>query len=101
MDPETMARAELREETGVTAREMRHIGRLHPSYGLCSHAFDVFLATGLSEGAPAREAEEQDMVSRRFPLAEVLRMVREGEIRDACSIAALSLLDLQGCLKFR
>jgi len=96
IDSETMARTELREETGVTTEIMECVGRLFPCYGLSAHAFDVFLASGLTEGEPAREIEEQDMISRRFALDDVLEMVRDGTIRDGVSVAALGLLQLHG-----
>lgn len=55
----------------------------------------VFLATGLTEGEHEREHEEQDMHSAWFSRAEVDRMVRDGEITDAQSIAALAFLLLR------
>ena len=42
-----LAAAELREETGLHADELRHLGHLYEAYGFCSQGFDVYLATGL------------------------------------------------------
>ena len=50
-DQEALARAELAEETGLTAEEVVHLGHLHGAYGFCSQGFDVFLATGLGRYA--------------------------------------------------
>ena len=47
------AAAELREETGLHADELRHLGHLYEAYGFCSQGFDVYLATGLHPGRPA------------------------------------------------
>jgi ADP-ribose pyrophosphatase len=97
-DPLEVARGELREETGLEAAQMIHAGHLFEAYGYCTQGFHVFLATGLTRGAADREHEEQDMVSREFPVAEVERMIREGEIKDATTVAALGLLRLKGLL---
>jgi 8-oxo-dGDP phosphatase len=50
----------------------------------------VFLATGISEGEPDREHEEQDMRTAWFSRADVERMIRGAEITDAQSIAAFA-----------
>ncbi|MEM7238774.1 MAG: NUDIX hydrolase, partial [Pseudomonadota bacterium] len=100
--PETplieVARTELAEETGLTARSMERIGRAYAAYGFINGAFEVYLATGLFPGPAQREAEEQDMISRAFPVEEVLTMVREGTIMDGPTITALGLLRLNGRL---
>lgn len=97
-DPLEVARGELREETGLEAARMIHAGELFPSCGSSNQRFSVFLATGLRRGAASLEPSEQDMVTRDFPLAEVERLIREGEIKDATTVAALGLLRLKGLL---
>lgn len=90
--PEALARAELREETGLSAGTLRHLGRLNPEYGFCDHAFDAYLATEVTAGPPSREVSEQDMVQQWFSEAEFVKMVRRGDIVDAASVAAYLLL---------
>jgi 8-oxo-dGTP pyrophosphatase MutT (NUDIX family) len=91
---EELAAAELREETGLVADSLTHLGRLYAAYGFCSQGYDVFLATGLTEGDAAREATEQDMIHEWRPLPEIRAMMRRGELADAHSVAALALYDL-------
>lgn len=55
----------------------------------------MFLATGIIEGEADREHEEQDMRSAWFARDEVERMIREGVIADAQSIAAYALFLLR------
>jgi 8-oxo-dGTP pyrophosphatase MutT (NUDIX family) len=90
-----LAAAELAEETGLRAERFTHLGRLFASYGYSSQAFDVFLATGLTEGEHRREATEQDMVHRWFPADEVRAMIRAGSFADSHSVAALALFELR------
>jgi 8-oxo-dGTP pyrophosphatase MutT (NUDIX family) len=97
-DPLDVARGELLEETGLDAAEMVHAGHLFEAYGYATQGYHVFLATGLRRGGADREREEQDLVTRVFALAEVERMIRDGEIRDATTVAALGLLRLKGLL---
>lgn len=94
--PPELAAAELREETGLTAGSLRHLGRLHAAPGYSSQDFDVFLATELSPGAADREDTEADMVHAWRPLAEIRAMIARAEFVDAHSIAALALYDLLG-----
>jgi ADP-ribose pyrophosphatase len=97
-DPALAAAQELREETGLSAATLLEAGHLFEGYGTMNQGFRVFLATGLTAGAAAPEAEEQDLVSRRFARAEVERMLRQGEIKDSVTLAAWALLALKRLL---
>ena len=92
---EEMAAAELAEETGHTARHWHRLGDLHVANGTTGQVVHVFLATDLTAGQPRREVAEQDMRSQWFPRAEVERMLRDGTITDAPSLAAYLLLTLK------
>ena len=98
IDPEALARAELKEETGLTAQSMQHVGRLHLAYGFSPQVYDVFLATGLTQGENRLDPEEAGLISRAFRLEQVEDMIRQGEITDATTVAALGLLRLKGML---
>jgi 8-oxo-dGTP pyrophosphatase MutT (NUDIX family) len=90
-DAELLAREELRQETGLTARAMRHLGHLRCAQGMSSQAFDVFVATGLTHGPPELEIEEQDLRQRWFRRREVEEMIRSGTITDDSTVAAYAL----------
>lgn len=90
--PLELARRELREETGLRAGSMVELGLLDVAPGMSSQRGWVFLATDLAEGFHEREHEEQDMRSAWFPRAEFEAMISRGEITDAQSIAAYTLL---------
>ncbi len=96
--PEDVARAELSEETGIVARKMTRVGDLFLAYGYSSQRYHVFLAEELEQGGNALEAEEADLISRVFPIADVEAMIADGTIRDATTVAALGLIRLKGLL---
>jgi 8-oxo-dGTP pyrophosphatase MutT (NUDIX family) len=93
-DRAALARGELREETGLDAGSLRHIGHLYEAYGFSTQGFDVWLATDLSVGTPERSLEEQDMRMRKVSREVWEAMVLEAAIKDAPSIAAYGLVML-------
>ncbi|MBY3553847.1 NUDIX hydrolase [Modestobacter lapidis] len=90
--PEELARAELAEETGLRAAELRRLGHLDLAPGLSTQEFDVWLATGLTRGPTAREATEADMRHAFVPGSRLQAMIRDGRFTDGPSLAAYSLL---------
>ena len=90
-EPEALARGELAEETGLRALRMERLSRLYFAYGMSSQSVDVWLASGLEPGPQALEATEAGLRVERFGRGEVERMVREGEVCDAASVAAWHL----------
>jgi ADP-ribose pyrophosphatase len=97
-DPVELARAELREETGIVASSMVLVGSLFEAYGYATQIGHVFLATGLSRGECERDAEESDMVARSFAIAEVEGMIARGAIPDVMTVAAFGLLRIKRLL---
>ena len=91
---EELARAELEEETGLRAADLRHLGHLDLAPGLMTQEFDVWLATGLTRGRPRREATEADMREQWVSEEVLTAMIREGRFTDSPSLAAYTLLHL-------
>nr|WP_211177375.1 NUDIX hydrolase [Pseudonocardia acidicola] len=92
VDPAELAARELVEETGLVAGRMDLLGELEVAPGMSSQRGMVFLATELTAGPARREHTEQDMRARWFGTAEFETMIRNGEITDAQSVAAYTLL---------
>lgn len=86
---------ELREETGLSAGSLTPLGTLDLAPGMFSQRCRVFLATGLTDGEPQRELEEQDVRSAWFTRADVERMITDGTLTDAKTAAAYTLLLLR------
>ncbi len=97
-DPAELARAELREETGLEADKMAYAGHLFLAYGYSAQGYHVFRAAGLRPGSRDLDHEEQDLVTRAFAFDEVEAMLCQGVIKDATTVAALGLLRLKGML---
>jgi ADP-ribose pyrophosphatase len=98
IEPIELAKAELREETGLRAERMIHVGELFEAYGYSSQKFQVFYATGLRQGEAELEVEEQGLISKRFAIKEVETMIIEHRIKDGATVAAIGLLRLKGLL---
>jgi len=89
--PEVCAARELREEAGLVADHIRHLGAILTSPGFCDERIDLFLARGLRDEGHRHEADEVISEIARVPLAEALGMIRTGAIVDGKTIAGLYL----------
>ena len=86
--PLAAAKRELAEETGLTAADWREIMQLTMSNSITDERAVVFVARDLQAGVAAPDETEQ-LAVRRLPLAEAVRMARDGEIADVLTVAAL------------
>jgi ADP-ribose pyrophosphatase len=91
VNPEELARGELREETGLHAEKMTCLGAHWIGYGFTRQKQHVFLATGLTQSDKQPDEEEHDIVVRNMPVADFEQMMREGLVRDGCTLAAWAL----------
>jgi 8-oxo-dGTP pyrophosphatase MutT (NUDIX family) len=90
-DPEELARGELREETGLHAETMTHLGELWIAYGFTQQKQHVYLATGFTHVEKDPDEEEHDIAVRNMPVAEFEQMMADGRVRDGCTVAAWGL----------
>ena len=98
VDPLFLAKAELREETGLVANSMVHVGHLFLAYGFSNQGYNVFFASDLQQLSTRLEPEEQGLIVRPFPILDFEMMIGNGIIKDATTIAAYSLLRIKGLL---
>jgi ADP-ribose pyrophosphatase len=88
VDPEALARGELKEETGLTAGRMTELPWMWIAYGFVRQRQHVFVAEELVPGPHERDEEESDMEIVRVPITVFEQKLRDGEIRDVCTLAA-------------
>jgi len=93
-NPEELARGELKEELGLGAAKMVHLGYLWIAYGFLRQRIHVFVATGLTAQAPEPDPEEHDLAFRNIPIAEFEQMMLDGVIRDGTTLAAWGMYQL-------
>jgi 8-oxo-dGTP pyrophosphatase MutT (NUDIX family) len=92
-DPLDGIQRELREETGVSAREWRQIATYALSNSITDEVGLLWLATGLSDGEAAPDPTE-DLAVRWVPFDEALAMTVDGRITDAVSIIGIQRVAL-------
>ncbi|RYY60414.1 MAG: NUDIX hydrolase [Chitinophagaceae bacterium] len=86
--PLDSAKRELLEETGLVAQEWTELLKMYLSNSVTDEVAYIYLARGLQQLEPEPEETEQ-LEIRKLPLAEAYKMVDEGRITDAMSVAAL------------
>ena len=82
------ARAELKQETGLSAKHFKKLLMFHPSNAFSNEELHLYVATGLTRGKNAPD-EDEFLNLKKFPLSKVYRMIEKGEIHDAKTIIGL------------
>jgi 8-oxo-dGTP pyrophosphatase MutT (NUDIX family) len=87
-DPMQSARRELREETGITAREWQLIVRIHTSNSVTDEEGFIYSARDLQIGET--EFDETEVLAiKKVHLYQAIEMVMKNEITDSLSIAGI------------
>ena len=86
--PDACARRELREETGCQAERVEHLITMYTTPGFTDERIHLFMATGITRGEDAREADEF-IETETMPLSRALSLVERGEIQDGKTALAL------------
>lgn len=88
--PETCAARELAEEAGLSG-ELRRLTTIFPAPAYTDEQIHLYVATALV-AVPFAPEHDEVLEPVRLPLEEARAMVRRGEIVDAKTICALSLI---------
>lgn len=92
--PEHTAAREVREETGYAAGSIVHLGGTWMAPGFLGEYIDFYLATDLSESPLPQDDDEYISPPERMTEAEVDAAIVSGEISDAKTLVAITLLRL-------
>ena len=92
-DPLESAKRELREETGLLAKDWMPILEIHLSNSVSDERGIIFLARHLEQGKSDPEETEKLLV-KKLPFEEAYQMVEAGMITDSISVAAIQKVKL-------
>ena len=96
--PLDCALREIREETGMAAGKIEHLGSFYLAPGYSSELNHVFLASELTD-SPLEMDEDEFLNSRKIPLADIPGLAVSGQLQDSKSLAALYLANAKLLLR--
>jgi len=88
--PEACAAREIREEIGMAAGNLRHLGSNYLAPGYCSELNHVYLATDLVS-SPLQMDDDEFLNTRKVYADEIATLIVSGDLQDSKSLAALYL----------
>src|SRR5688500_10550880 len=90
--PLLAAQRELKEETGISAKNWTSLLRMNPSNSVSDEECIIYLAEDLEFGESLLEDTEADLKVKRLPLKDAIDMVMRGQITDSMSMIGLLML---------
>ncbi|HEY9886620.1 MAG TPA: NUDIX hydrolase [Vampirovibrionales bacterium] len=93
-NPAQAAIRELEEETGYCTNKLEHLGDIYTAPGFCSEKLNIYLATEL-EFKKQNLDEDEFLEVFVMSQAELMQKVKQQEITDAKTLAAMSMLALR------
>lgn len=87
-EPLPAAMRELSEETGLEAEQWVDLGHIYTSPGFSTERLYIYLAMGLKQGE-AHPDPNEFLDVEKMPLSELMKLVDEGTIHDAKTVAGL------------
>jgi ADP-ribose pyrophosphatase len=87
-EPLAAAKRELKEETGLIAKDYTELCRMHTSNSVSDELAVIYLAKNL-ELTEAEPEESEDLQVKKLPFEEAYQMVMRGQITDSLSMVAI------------
>jgi ADP-ribose pyrophosphatase len=82
------AKRELKEETGIIAKNYTELCRMHTSNSVSDEACVLYVARDLSFSESEPE-DSEDLMVRKVPFQQAYEMVMNGEITDSLSMVSI------------
>jgi len=89
-EPESCAAREVREEIGLAAGKLSHLGSVYLAAGYSSENNHIFLAEDLSE-SPLDMDDDEFLQVEKITSEKAYEMAESGQIQDSKTLAALLL----------
>lgn len=86
--PESTARRELFEESGIKCEKLEKAGSFYPAIGYADEIIHVYVGWDLDEEAQS-EDDDEFLLKYRIPFAKAMEMIKTGEIADGKTICSL------------
>lgn len=100
VSPEENAARELGEETQMTYSSVQHLGTIYSNTGLSANQTDVVCVTGLRHDSSAKPDPNEPIRQIQFvSMGQLGEMMREGIIKDAFTLSAISLAIANNVIK--
>lgn len=90
VDPKNCAVRELKEETGLIAKNMNLLLNMDTTPGFCTEFVSIYLATGLTQ-LQSHTDEDEFLGIIKLPITEAIRRVKNGELTDAKTALGIML----------
>ncbi|NLL06861.1 MAG: NUDIX hydrolase [Clostridiaceae bacterium] len=91
-DPLDCAKRELKEETGLDAKDIRHILDIHSAPGFSNEVLHMYVARDLYEGEAC--ADEDEFISaEKYTINTLMDMIMKNQITDAKTIIGILMAD--------
>ena len=91
-DPYEAVLRELEEESGVVAKKVEHIGELYTTVAIFDEKIQIYLARELTY-TNSHPDEDEFLEVTKIPLDTLVKMVMDGEIKDAKTQIAILKAD--------
>ena len=87
-EPEVTAVRELKEETGYTAEEVKHLVSFYPTCGYSNEYLHIYICRGLTKGETSWD-DTECMDIMEIDAEELLSMIMSNEIKDSKTIIGI------------
>lgn len=85
------AKRELAEETGYTSNMVSHLLRIQVAVAYCNEWLDIYLARNCIKTKQCQKLDEgEDISTEIFDKEQLLKMISDGQIQDAKTVAAIT-----------
>ncbi|WP_027621266.1 NUDIX domain-containing protein [Acetivibrio clariflavus] len=91
-DPLNCAVRELKEETGLETKDIKHLINIHSAPGFTNEVLYMYVARDLQQGESC--ADEDEFISaEKYPVSTLVDMILKKEITDAKTIIGILLAE--------